>query len=188
MIFDQFISSAESKWLRMSGLVCLLPHGYEGQGPERSSAQLERYSRLCVEDNMQVGNFTSPANYFHALKRQVRRNFRKPLILMTPKSMLRDKRRVSPLADFTPETRFLRTIGEVETLTLDDKIRRVLLCSGKVYFDLAAGRAERGLDDVAIIRVEQLYPWPKNTLIRHLSRYPNAEIFWVQEEPANMGA
>ena len=188
VIFDQFISSAESKWLRMSGITCLLPHGYEGQGPEHSSARLERYLQLCAEDNMQVGNFTTPANYFHALRRQVRRNFRKPLMVMTPKSMLRDKRMISKLADFGPDSRFLRTIPEVETIAPDDKIRRVLLCSGKVYFDLAAGRAERGIDDVAIVRVEQLYPWPKNALVRHLSRYPNAEIFWVQEEPANMGA
>ncbi|MBN2752742.1 MAG: 2-oxoglutarate dehydrogenase E1 component [Rhodospirillaceae bacterium] len=188
VIIDQFVSSAESKWLRMSGLVMLLPHGYEGQGPEHSSARLERYLQLCAEDNVQIGNFTSPANYFHALRRQVRRNFRKPLILMTPKSMLRDKRMVSAVSEFMPETRFLRTIGEVDTLAADDKVRRVLLCSGKVYFDLVAGRAERGIDDVAVVRVEQLYPWPKNTLFRHLSRYPNAEIFWVQEEPANMGA
>lgn len=188
VIFDQFVSSAESKWLRMSGLVCLLPHGYEGQGPEHSSGRVERYLQLCAEDNMQVGNFTTPANYFHALRRQVRRNFRKPLIVMTPKSMLRDKRMTSKLEDFLPGTRFLRTIPEQETLAPDDKIRRVLLCSGKVYFDLAAGRAERGIDDVAIVRVEQLYPWPKNALERHLSRYPNAELFWVQEEPANMGA
>jgi 2-oxoglutarate dehydrogenase E1 component len=188
VIFDQFISSAESKWLRMSGLTVLLPHGFEGQGPEHSSARLERYLQLCAEDNMQVGNLTTPANYFHALRRQVRRNFRKPLILMTPKSMLRDKRMTSSLADFAPETRFLRTIPEVGTLAPDDKVRRVLLCSGKVYFDLAAGRAERGIDDVAIIRVEQLYPWPKNTLMKLLARYPNAEIFWVQEEPANMGS
>ncbi|MGE4528568.1 MAG: 2-oxoglutarate dehydrogenase E1 component [Rhodospirillaceae bacterium] len=189
VIIDQFISSAESKWLRMSGLVLLLPHGYEGQGPEHSSARPERYLQLCAEDNIQFGNYTTPANYFHALRRQVHRNFRKPLILMTPKSMLRDKRMVSPLSDFLPDKRFMRTLGEVETtLVPDEKIRRVLLCSGKVYFDLAAGRAERGVDDVAIVRVEQLYPWPKNTLAKHLSRYPNAEIVWVQEEPANMGA
>ncbi len=188
VITDQFISSAESKWLRMSGLVMLLPHGYEGQGPEHSSARLERYLQLCAEDNMQVGNFTTPANYFHALRRQMRRNYRKPLILMTPKSMLRDKRMTSPLSDFLPGTRFMRTLPETETLVADQKVRRVLLCSGKVYFDLVAGREERGIDDVAIIRVEQLYPWPKNTLVKHLSRYPNAEFFWVQEEPANMGS
>jgi len=188
VITDQFISTAESKWLRMSGLVMLLPHGYEGQGPEHSSARLERYLQLCAEDNLQVGNFTTPANYFHALRRQVRRNYRKPLMLMTPKSMLRDKRMTSPLSDFLPGTRFMRTLPETETLVADHKVRRVLLCSGKVYFDLVAGRHDRGIDDVAIIRVEQLYPWPKNTLVKHLSRYPNAEFFWVQEEPANMGA
>jgi len=189
VIMDQFISSAESKWLRMSGLVMLLPHGYEGQGPEHSSARLERYLQLCAEDNMQVGNFTTPANYFHALRRQMRRNYRKPLVLMTPKSMLRDKRMTSPLSDFLPGTRFMRTLPEEDTsLVADDKIRRVILCSGKIYFDLVAGREERGVDDVAIIRVEQLYPWPKNTLVKHLSRYPNAEFFWVQEEPANMGS
>ena len=188
VIIDQFIASAESKWLRLSGLTMLLPHGYEGQGPEHSSARLERYLQLCAEDNMQVCNLTTPANYFHALRRQIRRNFRKPLILMTPKSMLRDKRMVSALADFGPDSCFLRTIGEAETIAADKKVRRVLLCSGKVYFDLVAGRREHGIDDVAIVRIEQLYPWPKNAVAAHLARYPKAEVFWVQEEPANQGA
>ncbi|ABC22014.1 2-oxoglutarate dehydrogenase E1 component [Rhodospirillum rubrum ATCC 11170] len=186
VIFDQFISSAESKWLRMSGLVCLLPHGYEGQGPEHSSARPERYLQLCAEDNMQVVNITSPANYFHALRRQVHRNFRKPLIVMAPKSLLRHKLAVSPLSDFTDHG-FRRVLPETKTLVEDDKITRVVLCSGKVYYDLYQAREDQGIDDVAIVRIEQLYPWPKDTLMKVLKRYPNADVVWCQEEPANMG-
>ncbi|PKU25346.1 2-oxoglutarate dehydrogenase E1 component [Telmatospirillum siberiense] len=187
VIIDQFISSGEAKWLRMSGLVLLLPHGYEGQGPEHSSARWERYLQLCAEDNWQVCNFTTPANYFHALRRQVRRNYRKPLVVMTPKSLLRHKLAVSPLADFGPGTRFRRVLPETQTLVSDEAVRRVVLCSGKVYYDLFEERARRNIDDVAIIRVEQLYPWPKETVLKELARYPNAEVVWAQEEPANMG-
>ncbi|MDR3441089.1 2-oxoglutarate dehydrogenase E1 component [Telmatospirillum sp.] len=188
VIIDQFISSGESKWLRMSGLVLLLPHGYEGQGPEHSSARFERYLQLSAEDNWQVCNFTTPANYYHALRRQVRRNYRKPLVVMTPKSLLRHKLAVSPLADFGPGSRFRRVLGETAALVPDEAIRRVVLCTGKVYYDLIEERTKRNLDDVAIIRIEQLYPWPKETVLKQLARYPNAEVVWAQEEPANMGA
>jgi len=187
VIFDQFISSGESKWMRMSGLVMLLPHGFEGQGPEHSSARWERYLQLCAEDNWQVCNFTTPANYFHALRRQLRRNFRKPLVVMTPKSLLRHKLVVSKLEDFGPGSRFRRVLPETDALKPDDQIRRVVLCSGKVYYDLYEERAKRGIDDVAIVRVEQIYPWPKETLMKVLSRYSKAEVVWCQEEPANMG-
>jgi 2-oxoglutarate dehydrogenase E1 component len=188
VIVDQFIASAESKWLRLSGLVMLLPHGLEGQGPEHSSARLERYLQLCAEENMQVINCTTPANYFHALRRQVRRNFRKPLVVMAPKSLLRHKLVVSDLADFGPGTRFRRVLPEPDALVPDDRVRRLVLCSGKVYYDLLEERHRRGVDDVAIVRVEQLYPWPRQTLIDTLVRYGAAEVVWCQEEPANMGA
>jgi 2-oxoglutarate dehydrogenase E1 component len=187
VVIDQFISSGESKWLRMSGLVMLLPHGMEGQGPEHSSARWERYLQACAEDNWQVCNFTTPANYFHALRRQMRRNYRKPLVVMTPKSLLRHRLAVSPLADFGPGSRFRRVMPETEKLVADAKIRRVVLCSGKVYYDLFEERAKRGINDVAIIRIEQLYPWPKETLTTQLARYPTAEVVWCQEESANMG-
>jgi 2-oxoglutarate dehydrogenase E1 component len=187
VLIDQFISSGEAKWLRMSGLVLLLPHGYEGQGPEHSSARWERYLQLSAEDNWQVCNFTTPANYFHALRRQVRRNYRKPLVVMTPKSLLRHKLAVSPLSDLGPGSRFRRVLPETETLVPDDAVRRVVLCSGKVYYDLFEERAKRNIDDVAVIRIEQLYPWPKETILKEMSRYPNAEVVWAQEEPANMG-
>jgi 2-oxoglutarate dehydrogenase E1 component len=188
VIIDQFISSGESKWLRMSGLVMLLPHGYEGQGPEHSSARLERYLQLSAEDNWQVVNCTTPANYFHALRRQVGRNFRKPLIVMTPKSLLRHKMAVSPLKEFGPGSSFHRVLPEVEALVPDDKVRRVVLCSGKVYYDLLADRQARKINDVALIRMEQLYPFPDEPLADELVKYPNAEIVWCQEEPENMGA
>jgi 2-oxoglutarate dehydrogenase E1 component len=188
VIIDQFISSGESKWLRMSGLVMLLPHGYEGQGPEHSSARLERYLQLCAEDNMQVVNCTTPANYFHALRRQVRRSFRKPLIVMTPKSLLRNKECVSTLADMGPGSSFRRILIETDQLTDANRVRRVILCSGKVYFDLVAERRKRKIDDIAIIRIEQLYPFPISWLGVRLSQYPNAEVVWCQEEPENMGA
>jgi 2-oxoglutarate dehydrogenase E1 component len=188
VIIDQFIASGESKWLRMSGLVMLLPHGYEGQGPEHSSARLERYLQICGEDNMQVVNCTTPANYFHVLRRQVRRNFRKPLIIMTPKSLLRHKLCVSDLADMGPGTTFHRVLPEAEGLVADDKVKRVVLCSGKVYYDLLAERTERGIKDVAIVRLEQLYPFPVRSLTEELSRYRNADVVWCQEEPWNMGA
>src|ERR1700741_4896417 len=168
VLFDQFISSGERKWLRMSGLVCLLPHGYEGQGPEHSSARLERFLQLCAEDNMQVANITTPANYFHILRRQLKREFRKPLILMTPKSLLRHKRAVSPLEELGPGSTFHRLLwddaeylkGEAVKLVADEKMRRIVLCSGKVYYDLYEEREKRGIDDVYLLRVEQLYPWP----------------------------
>jgi 2-oxoglutarate dehydrogenase E1 component len=188
VIIDQFLCSGESKWLRMNGLVMLLPHGYEGQGPEHSSARLERYLQLSAEDNWQVVVPTTPANYFHALRRQVRRSFRKPLIVMTPKSLLRHKECVSALADFGPGSSFRRILIESETLTDREKVRRVILCSGKVYFDLLAERRKRGIDDIAILRVEQLYPFPITRLGVRLAHYPNAEVVWCQEEPENMGA
>ena len=188
VIIDQFLSSGEAKWLRMSGLVLLLPHGYEGQGPEHSSARLERYLQLCAEDNMQVCNLTNAANYFHALRRQIRRKFRKPLVVVTPKSLLRAKEVASPLAAMGPGTTFHRIIGEGAASAADDKVRRVVLCSGKVYFDLARARGESGGDHVALVRVEQLYPFPLATLGKMLQRYRNAEIVWCQEEPQNMGA
>ena len=188
VIIDQFISSGEVKWLRMSGLVMLLPHGYEGQGPEHSSARPERFLQLCGEDNLQVVNCTTPANYFHALRRQLARKFRKPLIVMTPKSLLRHKLATSTLADMAKGTHFRRVIAETEKLRKDDNIRRVVLTSGKVYYDLFEERANRKIDDVAIIRVEQYYPFPAKELKAELSRYPEAEVVWCQEEPENMGA
>jgi len=196
VVFDQFLSSAERKWLRMSGLVCLLPHGYEGQGPEHSSARLERFLQMCAEDNMQVANCTTPANYFHVLRRQLRREIRKPLILMTPKSLLRLKRATSRLDEFGPGSSFHRLLwddaqylkGEKIKLVADDKIRRVVLCSGKVYYDLYEEREKRGVDDIYLLRVEQLYPFPTKALVHELSRFKQAEIVWCQEEPRNMGA
>ena len=188
VIIDQFICSGESKWLRMSGLVMLLPHGYEGQGPEHSSARLERYLQLSAEDNWQVVNPTTPANYFHALRRQMRRTFRKPLVVMTPKSLLRHKDCVSTLADFGPDSSFRRILAETDQLVAGDKVRRVVLCSGKVYFDLVAERRKRKIDDIAILRIEQLYPFPFTRLGVRLAQYPNADIVWCQEEPENMGA
>ncbi|SJZ80201.1 2-oxoglutarate dehydrogenase E1 component [Enhydrobacter aerosaccus] len=188
VIIDQFLCSGESKWLRMDGLVMLLPHGYEGQGPEHSSARLERYLQLSAEDNWQVIVPTTPANYFHALRRQVRRPFRKPLIVMTPKSLLRHKECVSTLADFGPGSSFRRILIETDQLTDPAKVRRVVLCSGKVYFDLVAERRKRKIDDIAILRIEQLYPFPITRLGTRLSLYPNAEVVWCQEEPENAGA
>ena len=196
VLVDQFISSGERKWLRMSGLVMLLPHGYEGQGPEHSSARLERYLQLCAEENMQVVNVTTPANYFHLLRRQIHRPFRKPLIVMTPKSLLRHKRAVSNLTDMTPGTTFHRVlvdgaevgcdVGGIK-LKPDDQIKRVVMCSGKVYFDLVEERAKRGRDDIYLLRLEQFYPWPMQSLRKELARFKAAEIVWCQEEPKNMG-
>jgi 2-oxoglutarate dehydrogenase E1 component len=187
VIIDQFISSAESKWLRMSGLVMLLPHGYEGQGPEHSSGRVERFLQLCAEENWQVANCTTPANYFHILRRQLHRPYRKPLILMTPKSLLRHKLAVSALKDFAEGTSFRRVIGETEAL--DAKaVKRVVLCTGKVYYDLFEERQKRGLKDVALVRVEQMYPFPAEELKAECAKYPGAGIVWCQEEPHNMGA
>jgi len=196
VLFDQFICSGERKWLRMSGLVCLLPHGYEGQGPEHSSARLERFLQLCAEDNMQVANCTTPANYFHILRRQLKREIRKPLILMTPKSLLRHKRAVSRLDEMGEGTSFHRLLwddaqmlpNEKIKLAPDAKIRRVVLCSGKVYYDLYEEREKRGIDDIYIMRVEQLYPVPMKALVQELGRFKEAEFVWCQEEPRNMGA
>jgi 2-oxoglutarate dehydrogenase E1 component len=168
--------------------VLLLPHGYEGQGPEHSSARLERYLQLCAERNMRVCNLTTPANYFHALRRQLKANYRKPLVLMTPKSLLRHKLAVSSLSDFGPGTNFHRVIGETGTIRPDDQVRRVVLCSGKVYYDLVKARTEKGDDTVALVRLEQLYPFPRRSLGEVLGRYRNAEVVWCQEEPENMGA
>ncbi len=196
VVFDQFISSGERKWLRMSGLVCLLPHGYEGQGPEHSSARLERFLQMCAEDNMQVANCTTPANYFHILRRQLKREIRKPLILMTPKSLLRHKRAVSRLDEMATDTTFHRILyddaqmlkDQVIKLVPDAKIRRVVLCSGKVYYDLYEEREKRGIDDIYLLRVEQLYPVPLKAMVQELSRFPGAEVVWCQEEPRNMGS
>ncbi|MBP7701032.1 MAG: 2-oxoglutarate dehydrogenase E1 component [Phenylobacterium sp.] len=195
VVIDQFISSGERKWLRMSGLVMLLPHGYEGQGPEHSSARLERFLQLCAEDNLQVVNCSTPANYFHVLRRQQRREFRKPLIVMTPKSLLRHKKATSTMADLAEGSSFHRVLNDdaergVNTsvkLVAPDKIRRVVLCSGKVYYDLLDAREEKGVVDVYIMRLEQFYPWPVKSLSTELSRFPNAELVWCQEEPKNMG-
>jgi 2-oxoglutarate dehydrogenase E1 component len=196
VLFDQFISSGERKWLRMSGLVCLLPHGYEGQGPEHSSARLERYLQMCAEDNMQVVYPTTPANYFHVLRRQLHREIRKPLILMTPKSLLRHKRAVSRLDELGEGTTFHRILyddaqmlpDEKIKLVPDEKIKRVVLCSGKVYYDLYEEREKRGIDDIYLMRVEQLYPVPLKALVVELTRFKAAEVVWCQEEPRNMGA
>ena len=188
VIIDQFISSGESKWLRMSGLVMLLPHGYEGQGPEHSSARLERYLQLCADDNIQVCNCTTPANYFHVLRRQICREFRKPLILMTPKSLLRHKLCVSKLEDMGDGTTFHRVLWDSGEVLSDDKIKRVVLCSGKIYYDLYEDRVKRGIKDVYILRMEQMFPFPHQVLLEELKRFPKAEIAWCQEEPRNMGA
>jgi 2-oxoglutarate dehydrogenase E1 component len=188
VIIDQFLAAGEAKWLRMSGLVLLLPHGYEGQGPEHSSARIERYLQLCAEDNIQVCNLTTAANYFHALRRQIHRNFRKPLVVFTPKSLLRAREVMSALDEMAPGSAFRRVIDAEARLGEDDEVRRVVLCSGKVYFDLAKARAEAGADRVAIVRVEQLYPFPAEALGCILARRRNAELVWCQEEPQNMGA
>ena len=189
VIVDQFVSSAEAKWLRMSGLVMLLPHGHEGQGPEHSSARLERYLQLCGEDNMQVVNCTTPANYFHVLRRQIHRRFRKPLVVMTPKSLLRHKMAVSTLDAFGPGSSFHRVLYDDDARRPDADIRRVVLCSGKVYYDLRAERDKRGLDDVFFLRLEQLFPFPEEVLVEELGRFAHADrIVWCQEEPKNMGA
>lgn len=196
VVFDQFLSSAESKWLRMSGLVCLLPHGFEGQGPEHSSARLERFLQLCAENNMQVANCSTPANYYHILRRQLKRSFRKPLVLMTPKSLLRHKRAVSSLKEFESGSEFKpillddaeRLKAQPIKLAPDEKIRRVIVCSGKVYYDLCEEREKRGLVDVYLLRLEQFYPFPYKLLASVLRRFEKAEIVWCQEEPKNMGA
>ncbi len=195
IMFDQFISSGEAKWLRMSGLTVLLPHGFEGQGPEHSSARLERFLQMCGGDNWIVANCTTPANYFHILRRQMHRTFRKPLILMTPKSLLRHKFAVSSVDDFTGDASFHRILwddaqkGHSDTvLVADDRIRRVVMCSGKVYFDLLEERDRRGINDIYLMRVEQFYPLPAMSLMHELGRFKTADVVWCQEEPRNQGA
>ncbi len=195
IMFDQFISSGERKWLRMSGLVMLLPHGFEGQGPEHSSARLERFLQMCAEDNWIVANCTTPANYFHILRRQIHRSFRKPLVLMTPKSLLRHKLAISETEDFVTGSSFHRVLwddaqkGNSDTeLVADDKVKRVVICSGKVYYDLLEERDARGITDVYLLRLEQFYPFPALSLMKELERFKGAEIVWCQEEPKNQGA
>ncbi len=195
IMFDQFISSGESKWLRMSGLVVLLPHGFEGQGPEHSSARLERFLQMCGQDNWIVANCSTPANYFHILRRQLHRSYRKPLIMMTPKSLLRHKLCISDLEDFTEGSSFHRVLwddaqkGHSDTkLVSDDKINRVVMCSGKVSFDLLEERDARGIDDIYLLRFEQFYPFPAMSALKELERFPQAEMIWCQEEPKNQGA
>ncbi|WP_224813704.1 2-oxoglutarate dehydrogenase E1 component [Hasllibacter sp. MH4015] len=195
IMFDQFISSGERKWLRMSGLVMLLPHGFEGQGPEHSSARLERFLQMSAEDNWIVANCTTPANYFHILRRQIHRDFRKPLVLMTPKSLLRHKMAVSEAEDFTTGSSFHRCLwddaqkGNSDTeLVADDKIKQVVICSGKVYYDLLEERDARGIDDIYLLRIEQFYPFPALALVKELERFKQAKIVWCQEEPKNQGA
>jgi 2-oxoglutarate dehydrogenase E1 component len=186
VIIDQFIATSESKWGRMSGLVLLLPHGYEGQGPEHSSARLERFLQLSCRDNWTVANLTTPAQIFHALRRQVKRSFRRPLVIMSPKSLLRHPMAVSTLDEFTKQS-FQEVIGDA-SIPEGPQVKRVVLCSGKVYYDLLAERAARKRTDVALVRVEQLYPWPGPMLAKILSKYPNADMVWAQEEPRNMGS
>jgi 2-oxoglutarate dehydrogenase E1 component len=199
IMIDQFISSGEAKWLRMSGLVMLLPHGYEGQGPEHSSARPERFLQQCASDNWIVANCTTPANYFHILRRQMHRTFRKPLVLFTPKSLLRHKLAVSKLKDFGPGTSFHRVLWDdadlgpeyglsTTKLAADDGIKRVVLCSGKVYYDLLEERDARGIDDVYLMRLEQFYPFPAMSLTKELERFKEAQVVWCQEEPKNQGA
>ena len=198
IMIDQFISSGESKWLRMSGLVMLLPHGYEGQGPEHSSARPERFLQMCAGDNMIVANCTTPANYFHILRRQIHRTFRKPLILFTPKSLLRHKLAVSRLKEFARGSSFHRILwddaelgGEAgistTKLVADDRIKRVVICSGKVYYDLLEERDARGIDDIYLLRIEQFYPFPALSLNKELARFKRAQMVWCQEEPKNQG-
>jgi len=187
IIIDQYIAASEAKWLRANGLVLLLPHGYEGQGPEHSSARLERFLQLCAQDNLQVCNITTPANYFHVLRRQMHRPFRKPLIIMTPKSLLRHPMAKSAASDFIGEGHFQRILSDPAAPT-DDNTRRVVLCSGKVAYDLIEARNAAGIDDLQIVRIEQLYPFPGEPLAARFARMPNLqEVTWCQEEPKNNG-
>ncbi len=196
VIIDQFITSSESKWGRASGLVMLLPHGYEGQGPEHSSARLERFLQLCAGENIQVVNCTTPSNYFHVLRRQMHREFRKPLIIMTPKSLLRHKRCVSDISEFTTKSTFHRVLEDdsyvkknnLIKLNADNKIKKVVMCSGKIYYDLLEAREKFKNNQVVLIRLEQLYPFPAKTLANILKRFKNSKFLWCQEEPKNMGA
>ena len=194
IMIDQFISSGEKKWLRMSGLVMLLPHGYEGQGPEHSSARLERFLQACAEDNWIIANCTTPSNYFHILRRQLYRSFRKPLVIMSPKSLLRNKRAVSSKEDFVNGSTFHRVLWDdaekgnsITKLQKDSKIKRVIICSGKIYFDLLNEREQREISDIYLLRLEQFYPFPALSFIKELSRFKDAEFVWCQEEPKNQG-
>ena len=194
IMFDQFISSGEKKWLRMSGLVMLLPHGFEGQGPEHSSARLERFLQQCAEDNWIVANCTTPANYFHILRRQIHRGFRKPLVLMTPKSLLRHPLAISNAEEFQSGSTFHRVLWDdaqrgrsATKLVADDQIKRVVVCSGKVYYDLLKARDEAGITDTYLLRLEQFYPFPAQSMVKELGRFKQAEIVWCQEEPKNQG-
>ena len=193
-MIDQFISSGEKKWLRMSGLVMLLPHGYEGQGPEHSSARLERFLQASAEDNWIVANCTTPANYFHLLRRQLHRDFRKPLVIMTPKSLLRNKLATSRTDDFLIGSSFHRVLWDDAQLGIsdtkllpDEEIRKVVICSGKVYFELLTERDANGLNDTYLLRIEQFYPFPAKSLTKELSRFKKANFVWCQEEPKNQG-
>jgi 2-oxoglutarate dehydrogenase E1 component len=186
-MIDQFIAAGEAKWLRASGLVMLLPHGYEGQGPEHSSARPERMLQLCAEDNMQVANCTTPANYFHILRRQMNRDFRKPLVIMTPKSLLRHKSAISSLADFTGESHFRRILSDPNP-PKDEDVKRLVLCTGKLSYELIEARNQAGDKDVSVLRIEQLYPFPGEALLARLKRMTNLEqVIWAQEEPRNQG-
>jgi 2-oxoglutarate dehydrogenase E1 component len=188
VIMDQFIAASEAKWLRANGLVLLLPHGYEGQGPEHSSARLERYLQLCAQDNIQVANCTTPANYFHILRRQMVRDFRKPLVIMTPKSLLRHKAAVSKIEDFVGDSRFHRVLFD-PAAPADTEVKRLVLCSGKVFYDLFDAREAAGDKNTAILRVEQIYPFPADVIVERLQAYSNVEtIVWAQEEPKNAGS
>ena len=188
IVIDQYIAAGEAKWLRANGLVLLLPHGYEGQGPEHSSARLERFLQLCANDNIQVCNITEPANYFHVLRRQMLRSFRKPLIIMTPKSLLRHQMAKSSADKFTGDSHFMRILSDRKEI-LDKKVKRLVLCSGKVAYDLIEERDKAGLEDVSIVRIEQIYPFPGEPLSVRLKRMTNLEeIVWCQEEPKNNGA
>ncbi len=187
IVFDQFITSSEAKWLRKSGLVMLLPHGYEGQGPEHSSARLERHLQSCADNNLRVVNITKPANFFHALRRQIHSKDRKPLVVMSPKSLLRHKLAVSDLSEFS-DFDFRPLLPEVSKIKDDKKVKKLVLCSGKVYYDLFEARESKKIEDVALVRLEQLYPFPKAELKEELKKYKNAEVIWCQEEPKNMGS
>ena len=189
VIFDQFIAAGEAKWLRLSGLVMLLPHGYEGQGPEHSSARLERYLQACAQDNLIVANCSTPASYFHILRRQLHRPVRKPLIIMTPKSLLRDKRAASSLSDFGPGTAFQPIIADPRMDKIQPaKVKRIIMCSGKVYYELMDALTVAKNNEILVLRQEQFYPYPEARLVKMLAPYKAADVVWCQEEPENMGA
>jgi 2-oxoglutarate dehydrogenase E1 component len=188
VVIDQFIASGEVKWGRANGLALMLPHGYEGQGPEHSSARLERFMQLAADNNMQIVQPTTASQIFHVLRRQMVRMFRKPLVILTPKSLLRNKDATSPISEFT-KGEFKTVIPETQADLNADKVKRVICCSGKVYYDLVKARAERKATDVAILRVEQLYPFPHKAFAAEIKKYPNAtDIVWCQDEPQNQGA